>query len=117
VRDVAAHTIAHLGQGSAELAVNMVRARLHIDELNARGLRAHAGLAPTDITDLMCRGVEPSGAGALFGDRVALIECLIHQQGIRRPLGHPRTIPEETLRAALEFARVSPVMRCPPNLR
>jgi uncharacterized protein (TIGR03083 family) len=53
---------------------------------------------------------EPSGAGALFGGRVALIECLIHQQDIRRPLGMPRIIATDRLRVSLDYARISPVI-------
>ena len=58
----------------------------------------------------MRAGVDPSGAGALYGCRVALIECLIHQQDIRRPLGLPRTVPPDALRASLTYARVSPLI-------
>ncbi|BBY64723.1 hypothetical protein MHEL_29660 [Mycolicibacterium helvum] len=58
----------------------------------------------------MCRGIEPSGAGALFGGRVALVECLVHQQDVRRPLGLSRTIPPDRLRVSFNFARVSPVI-------
>ena len=35
----------------------------------------------------------------------------IHQQDIRRPLGLPRTIPPDRLRATLEFAKTAPVIR------
>ena len=110
MRDVAAHTIAYLGQSAARLMMNMVRTRFDIDRLNAKGLRYNAGLAPEQLIRLMRQGVRPSGAAALYGGRVALIECLIHQQDIRRPLGQLRTIPEERLRVSLNYARVSPVI-------
>lgn len=110
VRDVAAHTIAYLDQGQTRLLANMFRRRWDIDRLNADGLQDYAGQEPDQIADLMRRGVEPSGAGALYGGRVALIECLIHQQDIRRPLGLLRTIPEVRLRVALNYARISPVV-------
>ncbi|MCA4721833.1 hypothetical protein [Mycolicibacterium fortuitum] len=83
-------------------------ARGQIDRLNESALRTAAG--PDELRELMRAGVDPSGAGALYGCRVALIECLIHQQDIRRPLGLPRIIPADTLRASLTFARVSPVI-------
>jgi uncharacterized protein (TIGR03083 family) len=110
VRDVAAHTIAYLGQSRNRLIVNMIQSRFDIDRLNARGVDDYAGLEPEELTELMRRDVEPSGAAALYGGRVALIECLIHQQDVRRPLGLPRTIPEERLCVSLNYARISPVI-------
>ena len=110
VHDVATHTVAYLGQSRIRLATNMVRARFDVDRLNASGLADREGLTPEQCVEAMRHGVEPSGAAALYGGRVALIECLIHQQDIRRPLGLPRSIPEERLRAAMNYARVSPVI-------
>lgn len=108
VGDVVAHTIAYLGQTRMGLVAAMLAARGQIDRLNESALRTAAG--PDELRGLMRAGVDPSGAGALYGCRVALIECLIHQQDIRRPLGLPRIIPADTLRASLTFARVSPVI-------
>jgi uncharacterized protein (TIGR03083 family) len=110
VHDVAAHTIAYLGQSRIMLARNMIRLRGEADRLNAEHLESYSALAPEQLAARMRGGVEPSGAGALYGCRVALIECLIHQQDIRRPLGLPRAIPEERLRASLNYARVSPIV-------
>ncbi|MGV9797743.1 maleylpyruvate isomerase family mycothiol-dependent enzyme [Mycobacterium sp. NPDC003449] len=110
VRDVAAHTVAYLGQTLPRLILNMTASRGNVDRLNARGLEPLAGLEPERLTALMRDGAAPSGAGALYGARVALIECLIHQQDIRRPLGLPRLVPAERLSAALTYARVSPVI-------
>ena len=93
VRDVAAHTIAYLAQSRARMALNMVRSGLSVDRLNARALRNYNGTPPERLANLMRVGAEPSGAGALYGGRVALIECLIHQQDVRRALREPRTIP------------------------
>jgi uncharacterized protein (TIGR03083 family) len=110
VRDVVAHTIAYLGQSRTRLLAEMGRARFDVDRLNVRGLAAYAGLDDERLRTLMRAGVEPSGAAALYGGRVALIECLIHQQDIRRPLGLVRTIPEDRLRVAMNYARMSPVI-------
>ena len=110
VRDVAAHTIAYLAQSRARMALNMVRSGLSVDRLNARALRNYNGTPPERLANLMRVGAEPSGAGALYGGRVALIECLIHQQDVRRALREPRTIPAERLRVSLDFARISPVI-------
>lgn len=110
VRDVVAHTVAYLGQSRMILTANMIRARWDIDRLNADGLAEHADAGPDELVRLMRAGIEPSGAAALYRGRVALIECLIHQQDIRRPLGLPRVIPADRLRAALTYARISPVI-------
>jgi uncharacterized protein (TIGR03083 family) len=110
VRDVAAHTIAYLGQSLPGLVANMIRARGDVDRLNARALPPYSRLSPAQLVELMHRGAEPSGAAGLYGSRVALIECLIHQQDVRRPLGLDRVVPEEALRVSLGFARISPVI-------
>lgn len=110
VRDVAVHTISYLNQPTKRLMIEMVRNRWDVNRLNARAMDGFTDLQPEHIVRLMCRGAEPTGAGALYGGRVALIECLVHQQDIRRPLACPRTIPENRLRVALNFARISPVI-------
>lgn len=110
VRDVAAHTVAYLDQSRVRLMIEMLRHRWDVDRLTANALERRAGLKPEFLVRLMQDGVEPSGAGALYGGRVALIECLVHQQDIRRPLGCLRSIPHDRLRVALNYARVSPVI-------
>lgn len=110
VQDVAAHTIAYLDQSRGRLAVNMLRSGWNVDRLNARALRRYVDVSPDQLTNTMRQNSTPSGAGALFGGRVALIECLVHQQDVRRALGKPRAIPEARLRVSLGFARVSPVI-------
>ena len=109
VRDVAAHTIAYLGQSLPRLVLNMTACRGDVDKLNACALDALSAVDPARLVALM-RDSEPCGAGALYGGRVALIECLVHQQDIRRPLGITRTIPPDALRTSLTYARVSPVI-------
>lgn len=110
VRDVAAHTLAYLDQSQFRLMLEMLRHRWNVNRLNADALGNFAGHTPQRLVNLMRDGIEPSGAGALYGSRVALIECLVHQQDIRRPLGRLRSIPHDRLRAALNFARMSPVI-------
>lgn len=110
VRDVAAHTIGYLDQGVGRLLRRMVTARGDVDRVNAAIQPQMAAATPAQLVDLMRRGAVPSGAGGLYGGRVALIECVIHQQDIRRPLGLPRMIPEDALRVCLTYARISPVI-------
>jgi uncharacterized protein (TIGR03083 family) len=110
VLDVVTHTVAYLGQSRTRLLINMIRACGDVDRINAGQLREQAGRSPARLVELMRQGAEPSGAAALYRGRVGLIECLIHQQDIRRPLEQPRAIPEERLRVSLDYARVSPVI-------
>ncbi len=88
----------------------MFRARDSVDRLNASALEAYAHVPAQTLVSLMRRDADPSGAGGLYGGRVALIECLVHQQDIRRPLGLNRAIPEESLLVSLDYARISPVI-------
>ncbi|MET4427577.1 maleylpyruvate isomerase family mycothiol-dependent enzyme [Mycolicibacterium sp. 624] len=110
VRDVATHTIAYLGQSRTRLLINMIRARGDVDRINADQLQEQAGRSPARLVELMRQRAEPSGAAALYRGRVGLIECLIHQQDIRRPLKQPRSIPEDRLQVSLDYARVSPII-------
>lgn len=110
VCEVVAHTISYLDQSRLGLAVEMARARGDIDRLNQRAL----GLLPrrdlSQFAVMMRAGADPVGAGALYGSRVALIECLVHQQDVRRPLGLERRIPNRRVAASLRFAWWSPVI-------
>lgn len=110
VRDVVAHTLAYLTQSRTELFIGMTRNRWDVDRLNGQRLKRYVQTGPDQLVELMRRGAEPSGAGALYGGRVALIECLIHQQDVRRPLGIQRAIPTDRLSLSLNYARVSPVI-------
>lgn len=53
----------------------------------------------------------PRGLPAAFGGMIALVDGLIHQQDIRRPLEMPRAIPAERLLPALRCALIAPVIR------
>jgi uncharacterized protein (TIGR03083 family) len=43
-----------------------------------------------------------AGTCRVFPPRLVLLDRLVHHQDIRRALGHPRTIPEDRLRVALD---------------
>ncbi len=111
VRDVAAHTVSYLGQSVPALTANMIRARGNVDRLNARILPT--GLAPVELVAAMSRGSVATGAAALYGGRVALIECVVHQQDIRRPLDLRAPVSQAALRVCLNYARISPVIGLP----
>lgn len=45
-----------------------------------------------------------AGTCRIFPPRLTLLDRLVHHQDIRRPLGHPRQIPEARLRTVLDAA-------------
>jgi uncharacterized protein (TIGR03083 family) len=111
VRDVAAHVVSFEGLSAAQLTTRFIKGRLQMDRINGLGVADLAGRSTADLLDLLRENVEPHGLGAGFGGRVALTDNMIHQQDIRRPLGLDRVIPDDRLRAALDFVRFSPTIR------
>ena len=55
--------------------------------------------------------IPPRGLTAGFGGMIALVDGMIHQQDIRRPLGVPRSIPAQRMRAVLNYALTAPAVR------
>ncbi|WP_371744009.1 DinB family protein [Mycobacterium sp. DL592] len=106
-----AHVTAYLDRSCAEFVVALLRHRFRIDRLNAHDLSANSGCLSREIAERMRAGIVPRSIGSGYGGRVTLVECMIHQQDIRRPLALPRTIPAERLREALNFARTAPLIR------
>jgi uncharacterized protein (TIGR03083 family) len=74
-------------------------------------------LGPDELVAAVRERAVPAGLPAGFGGRVALVDGLIHQQDVRRPLGLPRSTPAERLRRALDFARFAPPIRAFPRIR
>jgi uncharacterized protein (TIGR03083 family) len=59
-----------------------------------------------------------AGTCRIFPPRLVLLDRLVHQQDIRRALGHPRVISEDRLRAALDAApRLGNVFRAKKRTR
>ncbi|KDE98986.1 hypothetical protein Y900_008495 [Mycolicibacterium aromaticivorans JS19b1 = JCM 16368] len=111
VREVAAHVIAYLDRGRVEFAKALTEHRLQLDLLNNADVCSYAAGSRAQIADVMREHAAPRGVGSGFGGRIALVECMIHQQDIRLPLGLPRVIPTERLRAALDFTKIAPLIR------
>jgi uncharacterized protein (TIGR03083 family) len=111
VRDVAAHCVSFEGISGGQLAVRFLKGRLQTDRINALAVADLAGSSTEDLIGLLRDNALPHGLGGGFGGRVALTDNMIHQQDIRRPLGLPRTIDSERLRAALDFVRYAPTIR------
>lgn len=111
VRDVAAHCVSFEGSSPRDLVARFVEGRLQMDRINALAVADLAVSSTDHLTGLLRDNAEPHGLGAGFGGRVALIDNMIHQQDIRRPLGLAREIPAERLRVALDFVRYAPTIR------
>jgi uncharacterized protein (TIGR03083 family) len=103
VRQVVAHVFSYDELSKAGMVGLMLRAGLRPGRANDLGVAAHAADTPDQLLDLARTHLRPRGLTAGFGGRIALTDGLIHQQDIRRPLGLDREIPDDRLRAALEF--------------
>ena len=111
VRDVVAHVYSYDELSRADLARSFVRAKLNPNKVNAVRMAPYANQTPEQLLTLARRCLHPRGHPAGFKGGIALVDGMIHHQDIRRPLGLPRTIPPDRLRAALEFAKTAPVIR------
>ncbi|MGH3357481.1 MAG: maleylpyruvate isomerase family mycothiol-dependent enzyme [Nocardioidaceae bacterium] len=111
VRDVVGHLISYEDHGTADLLRRLARARFRLGELNQVALAEYADLDTHQLIAFLRSHLDPRGSTAHFGGRVGLVDALVHQQDIRRPLGMPRAVPEERLRYALPFAVTAPPLR------
>lgn len=111
VRDVVAHVISYDELDGRDLLRRLADARFVPARANAAGLAEYNTRGPEELVALLRDHLEPHGLPAGFGGMIALVDCLIHQQDIRRPLGMPREIPEQRLVPALRCALIAPVIR------
>ena len=111
VREVVAHVFSYDELSRRDLVGRFLRGAVYPGGANAVGLAAYADHTPADLLNLAHRCAEPRGLPAGFNGGIALVDGMIHHQDIRRPLGMPRDIPADRLRAALEFAQYAPVIR------
>jgi uncharacterized protein (TIGR03083 family) len=111
VRDVVAHVYSYDELSLADLGRRFVQARFNPTRVNDACLAPYTEQAPAELVELARRCVEPRGLPAGFRGGIAPTDGMIHQQDIRRPLGLPRVIPPDRLRATLEFAQYAPVIR------
>lgn len=111
VRDVVAHAIGYDELSTADLATRFVRGTFLINRINAIGTRDLADRAPADLIQLVRDHIHPRGLTAGFGGMIALLDGMVHQQDIRRPLNMPRTIPSDRLIAVLNYALYVPLIR------
>ncbi len=111
VRDVVAHAFGFDELSRSQLIGRFLRGRLSVRRINALGVAGSAGRTPEELRTMVHAHLQPSGLTTGFGGKIALLDGMVHQQDIRRPLNLPRVIPPERLRPALDFARYAPVVR------
>ncbi|OKH73526.1 hypothetical protein EB72_18385 [Mycobacterium sp. SWH-M1] len=111
VHDVAIHIVAYLDRSTAGFFAGMARHYGRVDGLNAADLARLSTWPRDDVIAALRDKAEPRGVGAGFGGRIALTECMIHHQDVRRALKVPRSIDPGPLRSALGFARIAPLIR------
>jgi uncharacterized protein (TIGR03083 family) len=110
VRDVVAHVISYDELDGLGLLGRFAKGWFLLNRTNAVGVADYAARSPQQLSELMRSHVEPSGLPAGFGGMIALVDGMIHQQDIRRPLGLPRDIPADRLVPALSFAVTAPTI-------
>ncbi|WP_348536322.1 maleylpyruvate isomerase family mycothiol-dependent enzyme [Mycobacterium sp. OTB74] len=111
VRDVAAHAFGFDELSRGETVWQFVRGGLIPGRINARVLNLYRDWTSEQLCQMVQRHPDPHGFTAGFGGMIALVDGMVHQQDIRRPLGIPRAIPDGRLCAVLDFARYAPLMR------
>ena len=70
---------------------------LSIDRTNQRLVASWRHRSTEAIIEAFRRSPTPRYTMKLLGRRIALLDAFVHQQDIRRPLGHMRKIPSERL--------------------
>ncbi|HEY4020108.1 MAG TPA: maleylpyruvate isomerase family mycothiol-dependent enzyme [Pseudonocardiaceae bacterium] len=111
VHDVVAHMISYDELGPREVLGRAARGWFNPDQVNALGLRDYRQRSPEELVALVRRYTRPRGLTTMFGGRIGLTDCMIHQQDIRRPLGLPRQIPTERIVPVLSFSLFAPPIR------
>lgn len=111
IRDVAAHVVSYEEHGLSDVAAWLPRARFRPGRVNDVALAEYAALDPQELVQFLRQHLTPRGATASLGGRVGLVDCLIHHQDMRRPLGMQREIPSDRLICALPLAVTAPPLR------
>ena len=112
VRDVAAHIISYDDLTVLQIVKRRVLdARGSMNQFNAICINDYAHLTTAELVELIHRRARPRGYMAALGGAIGLLDAMIHQQDIRRPLGRNRTIPAERLRSALQRSLYAPILQ------
>ena len=107
VRDVVAHLLSYDEVDGRGLLARFAKGRFAPDRINAVGVAENCR-SPHELLTQLRANLRPRGLTAAFGGMVALVDGMIHQQDIRRPLARPRQIPPDRLRSVLPLALRAP---------
>jgi uncharacterized protein (TIGR03083 family) len=111
VRDVVAHYLSYDELSRWGLVWRFAKRGFLPGLVNQIGVEEYATRSPEQLTELMRACIPPRGLTSFFGGMIALVDGMVHQQDIRRPLATPRTIPPQRLRAVLHYALTYPFIR------
>ncbi|WP_432487230.1 maleylpyruvate isomerase family mycothiol-dependent enzyme [Kineococcus sp. SYSU DK018] len=111
VRDVVAHLLGYEGLSTGQVIGRMLRGRLALSRINAVVLAEHQQATPHALVEKLRQFPRPTGLTASRSGGVGMVDALIHQQDIRRPLQRPRSIDPDRVRAALSFSLYAPPLR------
>jgi uncharacterized protein (TIGR03083 family) len=111
VRDVVAHVLSFEELNRWEVVRRFVKGGLLTNRINAIGVAEYARRTPEQLTELMRASIPPRGFTTGFGGMIALVDGMVHQQDIRRPLGISRVIPPQRLQRVLKLAPRAPALR------
>jgi uncharacterized protein (TIGR03083 family) len=117
VRDVVGHLPSYDELGWPATLALFARSKFSLARCNQVGVERSRHLSTEQLVARLRTYAVPRGITALFGSAIALTDGVIHHQDIRRALGHPRTVPEERLVAALNFAPRARALPAPANGR
>ncbi|MCV7153029.1 maleylpyruvate isomerase family mycothiol-dependent enzyme [Mycolicibacterium pyrenivorans] len=115
VKDVVAHVISYEELGVVGLIERFARGR--VVRANQVGVDEYSALSPEQLVDFLGAHLQPRGLTAGFGGMIALVDCTVHHQDIRRPLGLPRTVPADRLHRVLQLMRGNPRLGVPWRIR
>jgi len=115
VKDVVAHVISYEELGVAGLIERFAKGR--VVRANQVGVDEYSTLSPEQLVDFLGAHLQPHGLTAGFGGMIALVDCTIHHQDIRRALGLPRTVPADRLHRVLQLTRGNPRLGVPWRIR
>jgi uncharacterized protein (TIGR03083 family) len=111
VLDVIAHVLSYEELSRWGLVKRFAKGGFVPNRINAVGVAEYATRSPEQLVALARASIRPRGITAGFGGMIALVDGMMHQQDIRRPLRIPRTIPPERLHAVLNYALTVPAVR------
>lgn len=117
VRDVVGHLPSYDELSWPALLALFARSRFSLDRCNQACVEQSRRLSTEQLVARLRTHAVPRGITAMFGSAISLTDGVIHHQDIRRALGQPRTVPEERLVAALQFAPRARALPAPANVR